>query len=113
MKEYPFNDVIYRDGRYWITCDCLAYGDYDKSCAVERSNVRLLLNQHKGYINGFSYRTWDLGVTTRYDGSMGFIDEPIKIDIGVQAIELTGDFSSTRVWLLLLSASQGTRKCLL
>ena len=43
MKTQKLNMTVKNHIVRYISCDCLRYGDYDNSCAVERANVEYLL----------------------------------------------------------------------
>ena len=40
-----------KPGTYYYACSYLSYGDYDNSCHIERSNVRVFLDEYKEFIN--------------------------------------------------------------
>ena len=56
-------------GKYFYSCPYLSFGDYDNSCQVERSNVRLFLEMYKDYINKDFYH-----LTGMYGSESIYID---------------------------------------
>lgn len=92
--------VHYVSGRFWISLDCLSYGDYDSSCDVERANVRWLEEKHEGKTEMLSYELFERGVEWRYNQALGHSEDiPVEIGEDTELILLSGDYGSISAWL--------------
>ena len=48
----------FNNGKTYVSHDYLSFGDYDKSCAVERANVRVLQEAYPGF-ESYSMSDWE------------------------------------------------------
>ena len=85
MKKTFSNDKTY------VSHAVLSYGDYVNSCAVERANVRVLIEKHPGF-ESYSFSEWDIG--RQYENR-----EWIDILPESEIVELYGCYGSIQIWI--------------
>jgi hypothetical protein len=86
-KETFKNNITY------VSIDCLSFGDYDNSGAVERANVKVLKEKYQN-CEKYSFQSWQ--EKERYiNWETGYEDILPTSDI----VELYGDFGSTQIWI--------------
>jgi hypothetical protein len=90
------------NGIKYVTCSYLSYGDYDHSCAIERTNVRYL-KEHDELKE--SIQTWSMGewesnqyMSTEHRSVMGFPTWQ-AIDTDYKLIETYGGYGSIQLWV--------------
>lgn len=91
------------NGIKYISNDFLSFGDYDNSCAVERANVRWLIEHEdlKDSIEHFSFSDWNNGqiMKKRFD-SIGMPDWYWEsIDTNEMLVVTIGGYNSKQVWV--------------
>jgi hypothetical protein len=91
----------------FVSCDYLVYSDYSGD-DVERSNVRILQEDFKDYIEGFSYSTWKDQGENEYSREGTYDNKgnrfhwefkPLTVEEDTKAVEIYFDYGGIQLWI--------------
>ena len=81
----------FKNGKIYVSCSVLSYGDYDNSCAVERANVQVLKEKHPDF-ESYSMNDWETG--RQYENR-----EYVDILPESAIVETYGGYGSAQIWI--------------